>query len=344
MSHIVAGLDMGSSNIRAAVCRVSGKGEMELLALESIPSGGIDSGDVTDFNIAVRDIREVLKKLEAKINGRIKQVSATIGGSYVQSVEAHGMIALSQKPRQIWHRDVKRCIEIARMIRLPQDRQIIQEIVQSFYINERDRVADPLGVYATKLGVNLYVITADVSRIKNLSKCIEHSGYILDNVVFSTSAVFESIFPEENEGRICFLLDIGSHLTNIALFQGKRLKHINCLAKGAKDLNKAEHVQSYLQKIAHSLRKEEFTKVIFVGGGALKEDLMEMAENIFKVKCELGTVKLKWCSLNPSDSINHIASLGLCSYETKRLLSLYRIQNPIIRMTKFAGDMLNEYF
>lgn len=344
MQRIITGLDLGSSNVRASACRVDSKGNIELLGLETMPSRGMQSSNIINFNVACNDISEIIKRLEKSIKMRIRHVYATISGSGIQIMEAKGMIALSKKPRQIWQLDVDRCIKTAGMIKLPQDRQIVQKLVHSFYINEGDIVDNPIGLYSTKLGVKLYVVTAEIAKIKNLYKCVEHAGYLLGDVVFSASAIAESVLAEEHVNKNIALLDIGSNVTDIALFEGKTITFVDCVPKGAEDIAVSEKALTYFDEIKGSLGNREFIKVIITGGGALKENLLENAEKFFKVQCILGHTNLKWCLLDASNAVIHTASLGVVSYEAKRLISDIKARIPLYTAAQFIRNVLETYF
>jgi len=344
MARIITGLDIGSTNIRAAVCSMDTKGRLTILALDNMPSNGIDSGNIVNFDVACNDLIGIIRKLEKQIKRKIRYISATISGSGMAGLETSGMVGLSKRPRQIWQRDVDKCVKTAEMVKIPEDRQIVQKAIHSFYINEGDLVDNPIGMYATKLGIKMYLVTAEIAKIKNLYKCVEHTGYILDNVVFSESAIAESILTDENREGVTALIDIGSHLTSIALFKHKSLKYINCLPKGMKDPDVIDEPVTLLRQLKESIKNTDLARVIVTGGGALKENVLENAEKSFGITCEFGRVKLDWCSLNPSDAVIHTSSLGVVSYEAKRLLSRTKLKNPIRRTMRFVNNLLENYF
>ncbi len=333
MSRLITGLDLGSSNIRAAVCRMDRTGKLNLLALDNISSNGIASGNIVDFDAARDDVANIIRGLEEKIKKKIKSVSLALSGSDIRGVLTKGMIGLSKRPRQVSGRDIDRCKKVASMIQIPIERQILQKEIHSYYINEGNEVVNPTGLYATKLTTKIYIITAEIAKIKNLYKCIEYAGYVPDSVVFSGSAIAESVLSEEEKRTGTLIIDIGSHLTNIALFQKGNLKYIDCLPSPLD-----------FQVIKERFKDYNLSKIVITGGGVLKEDILENAEVALGVKCELGRVKLNWCPLTTKDALLHTASLGLVVYEANRLISRHRENHPFTRAIKFIDNVLESYF
>ena len=344
MPRLITGLDLGSSNIRAAAATSDERGNVKLLALENVPSGGVGYGNITDFHAACADIDEVIGRIERKIKARIRRVSITVNGPSVRAVEASGMIGLSKKPRSISRKDIDRCVNVASMISIPEDHQIVQKIVRGFYINEAEKVSNPLELYATKLTAKLYVIIAESAGIKSLTRCIESAGHILDGIVFSGTAISEALSYGNDEDVRPLILDIGSHLTGITLTDGKDITFFESLSVGAKDIAGEGARGAYFGKIRDAVGDRPFTGISVTGGGVFVDNLLENMESFFGVKARPGRVRLKWCNLAPSESMMHINSLGLIAREARRYASGKTAPNPLVRAARSLGALIEDYF
>ena len=343
-NNIITGLDLGSSNIRVAMISVSDDETIEVLALENVTSKGIDSGNIVDFDIASTDIRDVLKRVEEKTQKRAKNICVSIKGAGISGMQAKGMFALGKHPRQIGQRDIEKCVRISSMIRLSEHKQIIQKEIQSYYINESDKVVNPEGLYSTKLGMELYVVIADIAKIKNLYRCIEHSGYILNATVFAPIAIKKTISSiEKNKDSISAIIDIGSHLTGIALFKGEVLFHIVNIESGSLDLINHETVQSFISNIKQAFANIKVDEVVFTGGGALKEDLIETADMQLGISCKMGHASVEGCSMEVADTICHTGSLGVALYQAEKN-SQNLTSNMFSRTLKSFVNMVESYF
>lgn len=344
MSRLITTLDLGSKNIRAASCILEGLDRLKISALADMPSNGIASGNIVDLDAACNDVSNIIKKLQKKIGRKIKSVSVGLSGPGLSGFVATGMVGLSKRPRQIWQGDIERCEKISNLTQIPVDRQIVQEGLHSYYINEGEKVLNPIGLYATKLSVKTYIVTSDASKVKNIRQCMEHAGLMLENLVFSGSALAESVFTEEDKKNKNLLLDIGSRSTNISLLDKGNLIYIDYLPKGADDIQDDNSIASYFRGIKKYIKDNDFSKTIITGGGALKDNILENAESILGTKTELGRIKLKWCSLDPKDSFLHMCSLGVAAYEAKRLTRGYKKYHPLKQAFKFLNNIFESYF
>ena len=104
-----------------------------------------------------------------------------------------------------------------------------------------------------------------------------------------------------------------------------------------KFLGLLRHIKAYI-------KKDDISRIIVTGGGALKENVLENVEQSFGVNCKIGRVQLMWCSLSPSDSVMHTASLGLIACEAKRLRACSNLKNPAHRIAKAINNLIESYF
>jgi cell division protein FtsA len=323
---------------------VSKHGQLEVLALENIPSKGIDSGNIVDFDVASTDIRDVLKRVEEKTQKRLKNIFVSVKGLGISGMQAKGMLALGKRPRLISASDIDKCVRIASMIRMPEEKQIIQKEIQSFYIDEGDKVVDPEGLYATKLGMELYVVIADIAKIKNLYKCVEHSGYILSGTVFAPIAITKALSSfGKNKDMTTAIVDIGSHLTGIAFFKGKTLFHIASVDLGSLDLANDGAIEMFMNSIKQEFENIHTDEVICTGGGALKEDLIEKMDTKLGISCKMGHASAEGCSIEVADTICHTGSLGVALYQAKKIKENID-SNWLSKAIKGLVNMMESYF
>ncbi|NQT22938.1 MAG: hypothetical protein HQ579_05805 [Candidatus Omnitrophica bacterium] len=344
MSRIITALDLGSSNIRACAASINGRGQLKLLALERMPSSGISHGGVVDFDAATNDILRMTKALEKKAKKKIRYISLAISDADFNGFIANGMIALSARPRPIQMRDIVRCEKIAGFVQVPIDRQVVQKELHSFFINDGEKVRNPLGLNATKLSLNLYVVTGEASKLVNLQNVVEHAGYILDDMVFSGYATAHSIFANAQTEEKTALLDIGSHVTNITIIEEGALKYINSIQKGAEMMDSKSSMVPFFKEVKALFTTSPLSRVVVTGGGVLKEGFLEIAEKCLGVQCEMGQVRLNWCSLNLADTLLHTASLGLIAYKAKKLSREPWQLDPVKRPFRFLANMIDSYF
>ncbi|MDD5137052.1 MAG: hypothetical protein PHN63_06885, partial [Candidatus Omnitrophica bacterium] len=179
---IVTGLDIGSSKISAITISIGKEGQFSMIAHATGSSRGVSMGAISDLNEAVRSVTAVLKKLKQGSPDGLGQIYVNIAGETLKGAGSSGMIPLSVRGREITKPDIARCIDAASTIRLPFDREIVHKIVQRFSIDDQPWIKDPLGLYASRISCEVYIITAAVNSIQNIFKCVSNAGYDVKEV------------------------------------------------------------------------------------------------------------------------------------------------------------------
>src|ERR1700687_1285140 len=81
----------------------------------------------------------------------IGSVIAGVAGGHIRGVNSRGVIAVSGKHREVSAADVERALDAARAINLPQDREIIHALPQTYVVDDQDGVKEPLGMSGVRL-------------------------------------------------------------------------------------------------------------------------------------------------------------------------------------------------
>ncbi len=259
---LITGLDIGSSKISAVASEVDKDGMFRICAQVSYPSRGIYRGALTDLNEATDSVSKAMAKLKEKIGSRPVNIYVNINGETLCAEKSKGMIPLSTRGREVTRGDIDRCINVASTIQLPFDRDIIHKIVHSFSIDDQPSIKNPLGLYASRLACEMYVITANINHIQNIRKCVNDAGYDVKGIVFTGIADGMGILTEAEKEEGAILLDIGSSLTVIAMFYGGVLSDMAVLPLGMQDfkgdLKDSPEFNGLIERI--SVIEENFAK------------------------------------------------------------------------------------
>ncbi len=335
MSKIVTVIDLGSNKIAGATASINKEGNISLLALENLHSRGIRGGDVTDVNKAVEDIASIMDRLQRRKRPKIKNVFVITKGADTKMDILRGMIPLARAPREITRRDVIRCLEIAAMVKLPLDRAVIEKIVRSFYIDGGAvDVSNPIGLYGIRLEAEAFIATVHMSKIQNITKCIDHAGFLLDGICLSGIASSDSVLDEKEKLEGVLLLDIGDTLTESLIFKDSMLKSFRIIKACADTiLNGNMRVDN-----------NDFSSVVVTGGGALLDGAIEKAERMLKRPARIGIVKNAGQNLSSRDAIIHTSTIGLISRIAKEYKNDHTHKNPIHKAFRKIVDIYESYF
>jgi len=246
---IIAGLDVGSAKTTICLGGVDAQGRIEIQHASMVKTRGMERGIITDLGEVAACIEEVIKKVEIKLqrsdqknklwskkNFKINSVYATISGEHVLGNNTKGMLNLSNRPVEIGRKDMSKAIESAKYLSSSIDREIIHALAQEYVIDGYKRIKDPLGIYATRLGVNLHILTAELSFITNVVKAINRAGIDVEQLAYSGLATSFSTITEQEKQAGVILLELGAGTVNILFFCEGSLQYTSVIPIGGQDI------------------------------------------------------------------------------------------------------------
>ena len=89
----------------------------------------------------------------------------------------------------------------------------------------RSGVKNPVGMHGMRLDVETHVITAAVTSVQNLVKCVRSIGIDVDDLVLEPVASSEAVLTEEEKQNGVILADIGGGTTDICIFREGSIWH-----------------------------------------------------------------------------------------------------------------------
>lgn len=233
---IVVALDIGSSKFTAVVASVDEKNKVSVIGTHTQPSKGIKNGVVNNIDKAVEGISEVLNKAEMMSGHPISSVSISISGTHIESLNSHGVVAVSGDNSEISEEDLYRVDEAARAISLPSSRQIIHVIPREYIIDKQRGIIDPIGMSGVRLEVEANIIHGSTTAIKNIVKCINQVGIEVNELFYSGLASAEAVLTDTEKELGTVLLDIGGGTIDIVVYEQGRPVYSAVLPIGGQDI------------------------------------------------------------------------------------------------------------
>ncbi len=351
---LLTGLDIGSSKIAAVAAEVSTSGIFTILAYESRQSKGVLRGGITDIAEASNSVAKVLAKLSERISRRPDNIYANISGETVKGEKSRGMIPLSYRGREVTNSDITKCINAASTIRLTFDREVIHKIVSNFSIDDQPSIKSPLGLYASRLSCEMYMITAGINHIQNIYKCVNNAGHDLKEVVYSGIADGWALLEDEWKDDGVMLLNFGATLTENSIFYGGNLNAIDIITVGSDDikgnLRESAEFNGIISRI--KLKAEEFTKkngsiklVIVTGGLAFSEGTVETLEENLPYPVKMAGAKSIQGNISSIDSLRGITAIGLARYAAaQHRPKIFEPKNLVHNISNKVVEIFNNYF
>ncbi|MCR5217189.1 cell division protein FtsA [Treponema sp.] len=226
MSHIVVGLDIGTSFIRAVIAKVSeaqsDKPEIEVIGFAKKPSQGVRNGNIVNLDAAASVIKSTIDAAEQEAGEEVVSVFTAIGGSQTESILSTGSCGIDKKNRnnknflaQVDADAKRRAVEQATKQLFPLGKELIQIIARQYSVDGISEIKDPIGFQGVRLEVETLLITASVTAIENIRECVTRAQYFLENKMScKVLAASESVLVSEEKDLGSIVIDLGGGTTD----------------------------------------------------------------------------------------------------------------------------------
>ena len=229
----LVGLDVGTSKIAAIVGEAIDEGEgVDIVGIGLADSHGIRRGVVVNLEAAVESIKKAIEDAELTAGVEIDSVHLGLSGAHVKAFNSRGVVAVAGRNREITREDVRRAIDAAKAVALPNGREIIHVLPQDFVVDEQDGIGAPIGMTGARLEVNVHVVTGSVSTAQNIIACVNRAGVRVADTVLEQLAAGEAVLTADEKELGVALVDIGGGTTDFAIFEKGSLWHTGVVALG----------------------------------------------------------------------------------------------------------------
>ena len=221
MSHskIISGIDIGTSKITTIIGQYTESGEkFNIIAVSSISALGFRKGQIVNIEQASQTIVSSIESAERMAGFQINSASVSLSAPHIESINSHGVVAISNPNAEIDKNDIDRVIEAAKAIAVPSGKEIIHIVPIRYAVDGQEGVVDPIGMNGVRLEVEAHIILASSPSLKNLKKCLEEIGIKIDQLVYSGLATAKSALTETEKELGVALVDIGGSITTITIF------------------------------------------------------------------------------------------------------------------------------
>ncbi len=229
--HIVA-LDIGSTKTCALVGEQDDEGAVKFAALGAAESKGWRKGQIVNLDLAVSSIRRAVEEAEAIVGVPVESAMIGVAGSHVRGVNSRGGITLGPKPRDVQVEDVRRAIEAARGVTLPEDREVLHVLPQEFFLDSQDNIRDAIGMVGQRLEANVHIVTASGTATQNIVTAVNRAGVRVDDTVLEPFAPADACLTQDERELGSCLLDIGGGTTELIAYTGGVVRHTAAIPVG----------------------------------------------------------------------------------------------------------------
>ena len=218
-------IDVGTTKICTTIADVNEGGIIRVAGVGVTKSRGLHKGLVVNINDAKESIHESVRKAEQVSGYKVESAYVGVTGRHVNSLNNRGVIAITRNDRLVHTDDLRRVLACAQSVKVPNDRKLLHVIPRSYAVDGQVGVKNPVGMHGFRLDVETHVITAAVTSVQNLVKCIRGIGIDIEDLILEPLASSEAVLTEDEKEVGIVLADIGGGTTDIAVFKDGSIWH-----------------------------------------------------------------------------------------------------------------------
>ncbi|HEV3375172.1 MAG TPA: cell division protein FtsA [Candidatus Acidoferrum sp.] len=227
----VVGLDIGSTKTCALIAEIDEE-QVKFLALGAAESKGLRKGLIVNLDSTVSSIRRAVEEAEGVAGVPVEAALVGVAGAHVRGVNSRGGVTLGHRARDIERDDVRRAIDAARNIALPEDREVLHVLPHEFIVDAQVGIRDAIGMVGQRLEANVHLVTSSVAATQNLVTAANRAGILVIDTVLEPLASAESCLTQDERELGCCLLDIGGGTTELIVYGGGVVRHTSAVPVG----------------------------------------------------------------------------------------------------------------
>lgn len=233
--RLITALDIGSSKVSALIAEVAEDGgALQVLGTGQRESRGVKRGYIADMESTEVAIREAVEQAEriARLNIENVWVSFSAGGlvSTLASVE------VDLGGHRIEQHDIDDLLAAGRNSIDPEGRMVLHAQPTLYTLDGLKGTKTPLGLHADRLAVDIHVVAAEASPVRNVDLCVRSAHLETKAIVASPIATGMACLSEEERDLGVALVELGAGVTNVSLFAGGMLVGLAAIPMGAADI------------------------------------------------------------------------------------------------------------
>jgi len=227
----LVGLDIGSTKTCVLLAEFENE-QVRFLALGAAESKGLRKGLIVNLDSTVSSIRRAAEEAEGVANVPIESAVIGVAGSHVRGVNSRGGVSLGNRARDVERDDVRRAIDTARNIAMPEDREVLHVLPHEFLVDAQDGIRDPIGMVGQRLEANVHLVTSSMAATQNLVTAANKAGILISDTVLEPLASAEACLTQDEKELGCCLLDVGGGTTDLVVYGGSGVRHSATIAIG----------------------------------------------------------------------------------------------------------------
>jgi len=237
LARVFGAVNIGSFRISAMIAGITESGEMQVLGSGHRASQGIRRGFVVDMAAATYAVRDALERAEKLAGVHVDNV--WIGSSGAGLASEIRPVEIPIGGRRIEEEDIEHLLVAAQESLEPDGRTVLHAQPACYFLDGADGVANPRGLHAERLGVDIHVMLAEGAPMRNVVEAVQRAHLEVEGVVASPLATGLASLTEEERDLGVALVEFGGEVTNVSVYASGMLLGLAAIPRGSADITDA---------------------------------------------------------------------------------------------------------
>jgi cell division protein FtsA len=241
-SVMVAALDVGTSKIACMIGRLKPRKPQDTLrgrthSVDIVGFGhtiarGMKGGAVIDLADAEAAVRQCADLAERTAKMQLDSVVVAVSAGRPASELISASIEVTGST--IGERDIARVLTAGSRHSARTGRAVLHSLPIGYVVDDAGGISDPRGMLARQFGIDMHVVTTDVSAARNLMLAVERCHLDVEAMVTSPYVAGLAALADDEAELGAAVVDMGAGTTTIAVFSGGRFVHADGLPLGGR--------------------------------------------------------------------------------------------------------------
>ena len=227
---MLAALDIGTNKICCLIAQADEQHRMRILGIGHHMSRGLRNGSIVNMEEMQSAVINAVHDAEKNAGVTVQKVIVNLSGGYPTSQTVN--IEVDINGQEISDKDLRKILNHGSLSGHHLERRLIHSIPVGYSLDGNRGIRDPRGMCGQKLGVDMHLVTAAASAVRNLTSCITRCHLGLNSIVTSSYASGLATLVDDEIDLGVTVVDMGAGTTTIAVFFDGNLVYTDCLPIG----------------------------------------------------------------------------------------------------------------
>lgn len=210
-------IDIGSAKIKVIIGEWSEEKKLRVLGVGVSESRGIRKGNILDMEEFKSNLDIALADAEKMTGDQVSHVYIGVSWVHIDVAKNTGIVAVHGT--EVTEDDVNRALDMSQNGVDLMNRNVLKIIPESFSLDLENGIKNPAGMSGKKLEVRSHILSISSNILNNLRKGVYDIGVEILDVYPNILAAWESSLTRRQKELWVVCLDIGSSVTNIAVYE-----------------------------------------------------------------------------------------------------------------------------